>query len=96
MRRDWMNDVVASFVPDLGPVTLWRDYHNLQIYVPQAEYILTLKLLAGREKDEDDIVALCERLGIETREQAQELVDRFADQAWQQECMLTKTLDAIF
>jgi hypothetical protein len=96
MRRDWMNDVVASFVPDLGAVTLWRAYGNLQIYVPQAEYILALKLLAGREKDEDDIVALCERLCIETREQAQELVDRFANQQWQQECMLQQTLDAIF
>lgn len=96
LRRDWMNDVVAAFTQDLGALTLWRDYSNLQIYVPNAECILVLKLLAGREKDEDDILALCEKLDITTREQAQELVDRYADRGWQKECVLEKTLDDLF
>lgn len=96
LRRDWMNDVVAAFTQDLGALTLWRDYPNLQIYVPNAECILVLKLLAGREKDEDDILALCEMLNITTREQAQELVDRYADKGWLRECVLDKTLDDLF
>jgi Nucleotidyltransferase of unknown function (DUF6036) len=96
IRRDWMNDVVAAFTQELGTLNLWRTYSNLEIYVPNAECILVLKLLAGRDKDEDDILALCEKLAIQTREQAQELVDRYADQAWQTECVLDKTLDALF
>jgi hypothetical protein len=96
IRRDWINDVVASFAPEPGPVTLWRDYSNLQVYVPSAEYILALKLLAGRDRDEDDILALCALLNIQTREQAQVLVDRFTSPQWQQECNLSATLDALF
>jgi predicted nucleotidyltransferase len=96
IRRDWMNDVVAAFTQELGALILWREYPNLQIYVPNAECILVLKLLAGREKDEDDILALCEMLDIQTREQAQELVDRYTDRTWQKECVLDKTLDDLF
>lgn len=96
IRRDWMNDVVAAFIQELGALNLWRSYSNLQIFVPNAECILVLKLLAGREKDEDDILALCELLDIQTREQAQDLVDRYADKNWQKECVVEKTLDDLF
>jgi len=59
LRRDWMNDVVAAFIPPLPTesLILWRDYPNLQVYVPQADCILALKLLAGRERDAEDIAA---------------------------------------
>lgn len=96
LRRDWMNDVVAAFIPGLGPVTLWRNYSCLQIYVPDSEYILALKLLAGREKDEDDILVLCEKLQVRTREQAQAILDRYSDLDWQKECCVQITLDALF
>jgi len=98
IKRDWMNDVVAAFSPDLDPlsVTLWKEYTNLHIYVPPAEYILALKLLAGRERDEEDITALFNLLNIQVREQAQTIVDRYADPHWQQECCLQSTLDSLF
>jgi hypothetical protein len=96
LRRDWLNDVVAAFIPPPGPLTLWRAYTHLYVYVPQADFMLVLKLLAGRKRDADDIAALCRCLDIHTREHAQALVDRYADRQWQRECMLEVTLDAIF
>ena len=96
IRRDWMNDVVSAFIPNLGSVSLWREYQNLHMSIPTQDYILTLKLLAGRDKDEEDILALCEALDIHTREQAQSLVDRYATQQWQQECSLHLTLNDLF
>ncbi len=96
LRRDWMNDVVAAFTPPLGSLTLWRTYTHLQIYVPQLDCMLALKLLSGRPRDEEDIAALCQQLNISTRKQAQALVDRYADRQWQQECMIEATLDALF
>lgn len=98
LRRDWMNDVVAAFTPPLPAeaLVLWRDSPNLQIYVPSAECMLALKLLAGRARDAEDIAALRAQLAIHTREQAQALVDRYADRPWQEECMLQATLDALF
>ena len=89
-------DVVAAFIPPLGPLTLWREYTHLHVYVPQADCMPALKLLSGRPRDAEDITALCQQLNISTREQAQALVDRYADRHWQQECMLEATLDALF
>lgn len=96
LRRNWMNDVVAAFIPPPGPLTLWRAYTHLHVYVPQADYMLVLKLLAGRQRDMEDIAALGQCLGIQTREHIQALVDRYADRQWQRECMLKITLDALF
>jgi hypothetical protein len=91
-----MNDVVAAFIPPPGPLTLWRAYTHLHIYVPQADFMLVLKLLTGRKRDADDIAALCQQLGIHTRVCAQAIVDRYADRKWQRECMLEVTLDTTF
>ncbi len=76
----WINDLIGDFLRDLGTVpqgSLWRRYAMLEVYVPPGEYILALKLLAGRQKDRDDIDALCQQLRIRTPEQARQLVDRY-------------------
>lgn len=76
----WLNDVIGDFLRDASTVpqgTLWRKYAKLEVYIPPSEYILALKLLAGRQKDRDDISALCQQLNIHTRQQAQRLVDRY-------------------
>jgi hypothetical protein len=97
IKQNWMNDVVAAFIPKLGePITLWKEYSHLHVYAPPPDYILALKLLAGREKDAEDIEALCSMLNVETREQAQAIVDRYADKRWQQECNLQATLGDLF
>jgi len=97
IKRNWMNDVVAAFIPKMGePITLWREYSYLQVYAPPLDYILALKLLAGRAKDAEDIEALCGMLDVETHEQAQAVVDRYADKRWQEECNLQETLGDLF
>ncbi len=76
----WLNDVIGDFLKDLGKVPegkLWRRFGKLEIYLPPEEYILSLKLLANRPKDQSDILALTRKLKIQTREQAQDLIDRF-------------------
>jgi hypothetical protein len=62
-------------------LVLLRDSPSLQVYVPQADCTLALKPLTGRERDAEDIAALCPQLAIHTREQA--LVDRYAERRWQ-------------
>src|SRR5947209_17425761 len=75
----WLNDIIGDFLKDIGNVpdgTLWRQYGPLEVFLPPKEYILALKLLAGRQKDQDDILALRQQLDIQTREQALQLIDR--------------------
>jgi len=79
LPNTWINDLVGDFLRNTGTVpqgALWRSYAMLEVYIPPSEYILALKLLAGRPKDRDDIYALCQQIKIQTREHAQQLVDR--------------------
>ena len=70
-----------------------RRYGKLEVFFPPKEYILALKLLAGRRKDRDDILALCQQLQIQTQEQAKALVDHYIpDQEVQQLNHLERTL----
>ncbi len=80
LSNAWLNDVIGDFLRETSNVpegTLWRKYAMLEIYVPSSEYILALKLLAGRQKDQNDILALSQQLQVQTREQAQQLLDRY-------------------
>lgn len=76
----WINDMIADFIRNIGTVpegVLWRTYTMLEVYIPPREYILALKLLANRKKDQEDIMALCKHLNVQTCEQAQQVVDRY-------------------
>lgn len=96
----WINDVIGDFLRDASIVpegTLWRTYWPLEVYIPPDDYILALKLLAGRTKDQEDIQALCQQLHIRTRQQAQQIVDRYIpDKQVQQLNELDEQLDALF
>ncbi len=96
----WINDVIADFLRNVGTVpegVLWRTYAMLEVYIPPDEYILALKLLANRKKDQNDIIALCQQLNIQTREQAQQVVDRYVpDREVQYLSNINKTLSILF
>ena len=56
---------------------LWKRYGPLQVYVPPKEYILALKILAGRDQDIVDCRILLPQTNIRTRRQAQRVLDRY-------------------
>lgn len=81
-ERMFFNDDCALFLEDMGPLPqarLFRAYRKLHLYLPvDLGYILACKLMAGRaDKDYGDIRVLRQQLGIQTRQQAQALVNRF-------------------
>jgi hypothetical protein len=92
--------VIGDFLRDASIVpqgTLWRTYGPLEVYIPPDDYILALKLLAGRTKDQKDIQALCQQLHIRTRQQAQQIVDTYIpDKQVQQLNKLDKKLATVF
>ncbi len=96
----WLNDVIGDFLKDSSAVpegTLWRQFAILEVYVPASEYILALKLLAGRQKDQNDILVLCQNLQIQTRAQAQHLLDKYIpNKQVQQINNIEVTLDRFF
>jgi hypothetical protein len=96
----WFNDVIGDALRSNGVVpngTLWRVYGALEVYMPDAEYVLALKLLAGRPQDTGDIQALIQRTGVQTRDQAQQLLDRYIpDRQTQQLNQAPMTLQRMF
>jgi hypothetical protein len=96
----WLNDVIGDFLRGLGNVPegkLWRTFDKLEVYLPPEEYLLALKLLANRPKDQGDILALIRQLKIQTREQAQRLIDRYIpDKQLQQMNNVEDTLSDLF
>ena len=100
LPSNWLNDIMGDFLRDTGTApdgTLWRTYSKLEVFIPPREYVLALKVFAGRPKDRDDIYSLCQQLQIRTREQAQQIVDRYIpNKQVQQLNQLDDTLDELF
>lgn len=80
LDADWLNYLAQMLMYDeiLVPVgKLWKRFGPLHIYAPSAEYILALKITAGRQKDLEDCAILLPKTTIRTRQQAQRILDRY-------------------
>src|SRR5688500_4017016 len=52
LRPDWLNLAVKMFVVEHEKLILF-DFPNLKVYVPTADYLLAMKVLAARAETED-------------------------------------------
>src|SRR5260370_42276860 len=80
LEPNWLNYLTQLLMYDQITIPkgkLWRRYGPLHIYVPPKEYILALKILAGREKDIDDCKLLLQQVKVQKRQQAQRLLRRY-------------------
>lgn len=79
LDADWLNYLAQMLMYDEVMVPdgkLWKRFGPLHGYAPASEYILALKITAGRQKDLDDCAILLPKTKIRTREQAQQVLDR--------------------
>jgi hypothetical protein len=77
---NWFNYLTQMLIYDkiiLPRGKLWKRYGPLHVYAPPKEYILALKIMAGRDKDIADCRILLPQTNISTRKQAQRVVDRY-------------------
>jgi len=80
LDADWLNYLAQMLMYDEVIVPdgkLWKQFGPLHVYVPPREYILALKIAAGRDKDLADCAILLSKTRIRTREQAQQVVERY-------------------
>jgi len=76
----WLNSAAAGFTyfftrqPDRK---LWKEFPGLRVYTASLEYIFTTKIMAGRFKDEVDIIALAEKLGVTNTEDVIALLTQY-------------------
>lgn len=80
LNPDWFNYVAQMLMSDeiiVPDGKLWKRFRPLHIYVPAKEYILALKITAGRDKDLEDCAILLPQTKIKIRQQAQQLLDQY-------------------
>jgi hypothetical protein len=66
----WFNSLTQMLIYDkikMPRGTLWKRYGPLHVYAPPKEYILALKILAGRDQDLADCRILLPQTHIRTR-----------------------------
>ena len=80
LPASWMNDDVTLIVDQVGrpkAPRYWKSFVSLDVYIPEFEYIFALKCFSGRIQDDRDIMALAQRLHVQTRTQAWSIVNAY-------------------
>lgn len=80
LSSSWLNDDVTLIVDQIRKPKApkhWKTFANLDVYVPELEYILALKLFSGRNQDDPDIQDLALQLNIQTKVQAWSIVNLY-------------------
>lgn len=101
ISRNWLNYMTHLLMYDLVVIpsgNLWKTFGPLHIYTPPEEYILALKIFAGRDKDIEDCKVLLQQVKVDTLQQAQTLLDRYILPDAQQNNaeIIAKSLDLLF
>lgn len=77
----WFSDGIGDLLQAAGKIPsgqLWLKQGMLEVYIPEPQYVLALKLLAGgRDKDIGDILKLFGMFGIKNRKQAEKLLKKY-------------------
>ena len=78
LPSSWLNDDVSIVIDQIGKPKKprhWKTFAKLDVYIPELEYILALKLFSGRLQDDQDIQAIAQQLNIDTKTQAWSIVN---------------------
>ncbi|SRR6266516_405302 len=76
----WLNSAAAGFTHNFikqPSRNLWKKFPGLHVYTASLDYMLITKIMAGRPKDQTDIIALAKELQISTRKEALALVKQY-------------------
>lgn len=87
LNPDWFNYVTQLLLYDeilIPKGKLWKRFGPLYIFVPSREYILALKIMAGRDKDLEDCAILLSHTQISTYQQARHVLNQYILQEGQE------------
>jgi Nucleotidyltransferase of unknown function (DUF6036) len=76
----WLNDAVKGFFSTQPPNRRWAEYPGLRVYIPTLDYLLVMKLIAGRPQDIGDAKALIRKLQIANAQAVFDLIVRYTKQ----------------
>ncbi len=74
---DWLNDGAKGFLYSQPAVILWRTYPGLDVYLVSLEYLLAMKITAGRQRDIADARALIRHIGISHPQEVLDILQHY-------------------
>ncbi len=74
---DWLNDAVKGFFYTQVPNRKWAEYPGLRVYMPSLDYLLVMKVVAGRPQDIDDARALIDKLHLSDAQEVFALIEKY-------------------
>src|SRR5579885_3330944 len=74
---DWLNDGAKGFLYSIPPVFLWKSYPGLEVYLPSLDYLLAMKIIAGRPQDIVDARALVQHIGLSDPQEVMDILQRY-------------------
>lgn len=74
---DWLSGGIKEFFFGTPPQKLWANYQGLSVYAVSEDYMLALKVYAGRNEDQVDTRILIRHLGIQSVDEVLNLVERY-------------------
>lgn len=77
LPQDWINDGVKGFFYAQPPTERWAEYPGLRIFIPSLDYLFSMKVVAGRPQDIEDIQALARELNLANTHEALTLVKKY-------------------
>jgi hypothetical protein len=80
LPSDWINDGAKGFLRSKPPISLWKRYPGLEVYMPELEYLLAMKVVARRDRDIDDARALIQQLKISDAEEVLNILKQYIPQ----------------
>src|SRR6266702_3894400 len=101
LPSNWFNYLTQMLIYDkiiMPRGKLWKRYGPLHVYAAPKQYMLALKILAGRDQDLADCRILLPQTHIRTRQQAQRVLNRYIlPEAQQDEAeTIASSLDVLF
>lgn len=80
-ENGWLNDSVKGFISSRDEVIQMENMSNLRIFRPVDEYQFAMKCMSCRleedEHDIEDIEFLIGKIGIESTEQAEQIIEKY-------------------
>lgn len=77
---DWLNDGVKGFFYSQPPNRRWAEYPGLRVYIATLDYILVMKVVAGRPQDIEDARALIQTLQITDAQEVFSIIAKYTKQ----------------
>lgn len=78
----WLSDNIGEFIAETQHIPLkqpWLKHGMLEVYLPDPQYILVLKIIAARENDIEDARALLSRLRLKNRKQVERVLRKYGN-----------------